>query len=61
MMTQYQRIRIRWFNSLGSELAQVTAFNKRDAADQLRAMISDAGGEIEAGDYFTTHDCGAEG
>jgi hypothetical protein len=60
-MTQYRRLKIRWFNSLDCELAQVTAFNERDAADQLRIMIAEGGSELNAGDYFKVQDCGAGG
>ncbi len=60
-MTQYRRLKVRWFNELNCELANVQAFNERDAAVQLAHMIVDAGNEISAGDYFKVEDMGATG
>jgi hypothetical protein len=51
----------KWLNMLDCELARVTAFNERDAADQLCHMIRDAGNTLNAGDYFRVTDLGATG
>jgi hypothetical protein len=45
-------LRVSWHNHLGLEIARCHGTNQRDAAEQLIAMINDAGCEIEEGDSF---------